>query len=302
MKPPARHVLVRVLAVGDDDQSIYAFRGARGQHGRLYCARISGAPPDQAGAELPQPQQHPGQRQRAHQPQRQAAGQNLRTDQGPGEPVRVHEATTDFAQAQWLVEEAQPLRDQGARRVTRDAKSPFSTAAMPKAVCWKRRCSMRAFLPRVWRTCVSSSAPRSNALAYLRLLENPNDDTSFLRVVNSPRVASVPAQRGNNWDLAQDMGCSSRCGQRSRWAMRGQPLPASWPRSTYCASRQRHEPARHRGPDARPKAACWPITRLTAKVKTGWRTWMNWSTPPKAFVHAGRVWTRCSRANGRGGG
>src|SRR5690606_15037068 len=36
-------------------------------------------------------------------------GKNLRTDLGPGEPVRVYEAPTDMAEAQWAVEEIRHL-------------------------------------------------------------------------------------------------------------------------------------------------------------------------------------------------
>src|SRR5205085_1597744 len=43
-------------------------------------------------------------------------GKNLRTEAGPGEPVRVHEAPSDFAEAQWFVEEAQQLHREGVPR------------------------------------------------------------------------------------------------------------------------------------------------------------------------------------------
>jgi len=36
-------------------------------------------------------------------------GKNLRTDQGAGEPVRVYEAPSDFAEAQWMVDEMKQL-------------------------------------------------------------------------------------------------------------------------------------------------------------------------------------------------
>src|ERR1700710_1953123 len=103
-----------VFAVGDDDQSIYAFRGARvgnmadfvrefevrhqiklEQNYRSYSNIL-----DSANALI------------AHNKTR--LGKNLRTDQGPGEPVRVYEAPTDMAEAQWMVEEIRHLvRDQG---------------------------------------------------------------------------------------------------------------------------------------------------------------------------------------------
>src|SRR5205085_4827480 len=43
-------------------------------------------------------------------------GKNLRTEAGPGEPVRVVESTSDYAEAQWLVEEAQQLHREGTPR------------------------------------------------------------------------------------------------------------------------------------------------------------------------------------------
>src|SRR3989442_438076 len=63
-------------------------RCARGQHAGLR-ARVRRAPADQAGAELPLLQQHPGLRQRAHQPQQPAPGQEPAHHPGPGR-ARAH--------------------------------------------------------------------------------------------------------------------------------------------------------------------------------------------------------------------
>ncbi len=43
-------------------------------------------------------------------------GKNLRTDAGAGEPVRVFEATSDYAEAQWFLDEAQQLHRGGMGR------------------------------------------------------------------------------------------------------------------------------------------------------------------------------------------
>ena len=105
---PAEHGSA-VLAVGDDDQSIYAFRGARvgnmadfvrefgvqhqiklEQNYRSYSNIL-----DSANALIGN--------------NKNRLGKNLRTDQGAGEPVRVYESTSDFAEAQWLVDEIRQL-------------------------------------------------------------------------------------------------------------------------------------------------------------------------------------------------
>ena len=172
-----------VFAVGDDDQSIYAFRGAqvgnmadfereyRVQHviklERNY--RSFGNILDSANALI------------AHNTRR--LGKNLSTEAGPGEPVRVSEATSDYAEAQWLVEEAQQLHRSGTARSeiailyrsnaqSRVMESALFNASVPYRVYGGLRFFERAEV--------------KHALAYLRLLENPNDDTSYLRVVNFP--------------------------------------------------------------------------------------------------------------------
>ena len=119
-------------------------------------------------------------------------GKNLHTTQGAGEPVRIYESPTDFAEAQWMVEEMkQLLRDgqngDGAQGVahrheiavlyrsnaqSRVIETALFNAAMPYRVYGGLRFFERAEI--------------KHALAYLRLLENPRDDTSFMRVVNFP--------------------------------------------------------------------------------------------------------------------
>jgi len=172
-----------VFAVGDDDQSIYAFRGAKvgnmADFEREYCVkkiikleqnyRSFGNILDAANALI------------AHNAQR--LGKNLRTEAGPGEPVRVFESTSDFAEAQWLLEEVQALHRSGLPRSeiallyrsnaqSRVLESALFNAAIPYRVYGGLRFFERAEV--------------KHALAYLRLIENPNDDTSFLRVVNFP--------------------------------------------------------------------------------------------------------------------
>ncbi|MDM0122951.1 UvrD-helicase domain-containing protein [Variovorax arabinosiphilus] len=172
-----------VIAVGDDDQSIYAFRGARvgnmadfvrefdvqhqiklEQNYRSFSNIL-----DSANALI------------GHNTKR--LGKNLRTEQGPGEPVRVYEATSDFAEAQWMVEEMRQLARDGIERkemavlYRSNAQSRvIETALFNAAVPYRVYGGLRFF----------ERAEIKHALAYLRLLENKDDDTSFLRIVNFP--------------------------------------------------------------------------------------------------------------------
>ena len=171
-----------VFAVGDDDQSIYAFRGADVENMRLY-----------------EKQFHPllvklEQNYRSHghildtanhliANNSERLGKNLRTDAGHGEPVRIYEAPSDHAEAAWLVDEIKALINSGIRRTevallyrsnaqSRIIEHALFSAAIPYRVYGGLRFFERAEI--------------KHALAYLRLLENPNDDTSFSRVVNFP--------------------------------------------------------------------------------------------------------------------
>jgi DNA helicase-2/ATP-dependent DNA helicase PcrA len=195
-----------VFAVGDDDQSIYAFRGARvgnmadfvrefnvrhqiklEQNYRSYSHIL-----DSANALI------------AHNKGR--LGKNLRTEQGPGEPVRVYEAPSDLAEAQWIVEEARQLeRNEGLARqeiavlYRSNAQSRvIETALFNAGIPYRVYGGLRFF----------ERAEIKHALAYLRLLENPHDDTSFLRVVNFPPRGIGARSLEQLQDAARAAGCS----------------------------------------------------------------------------------------------
>src|SRR3990170_4120495 len=171
-----------LFAVGDDDQSIYAFRGAnvgnmaefeREYPGARICLeqnyRSNGNILDAANALI------------AHNAKR--LGKNLWTAAGAGEPLRVFEAQSDADEARWMVEEIQALKRDGARlgeiallyrsnAQSRVLEHALFTAGLPYRVYGGLRFFERAEV--------------KHALAYLRLVASPADDNAFLRVVNFP--------------------------------------------------------------------------------------------------------------------
>ena len=177
-----------VFAVGDDDQSIYAFRGARVGNMADFVREFG----VRHQIKLEQNyRSHSNILDSANQlisHNKTRLGKNLRTDQGPGEPVRVYEAPTDLAEAQWMVEEMRHLvrgdgpeggfdRKEIAVLYRSNAQSRvIETALFNAAVPYRVYGGLRFF----------ERAEIKHALAYLRVLENPNDDTSFLRIVNFP--------------------------------------------------------------------------------------------------------------------
>jgi DNA helicase II / ATP-dependent DNA helicase PcrA len=194
-----------VLAVGDDDQSIYAFRGARVGNMADFVREFkvqyqikleqnyrSGSNIlDSANALI------------SHNDKR--LGKNLRTDQGPGEPVRVYEAVSDFAEAQWMVDEMKQLvredvpRQEIAVLYRSNAQSRvIETALFNAALPYKVYGGLRFF----------ERAEIKHALAYLRVLENPNDDTSFMRIVNFPPRGIGARSIEQLQDMARSAGCS----------------------------------------------------------------------------------------------
>jgi DNA helicase-2/ATP-dependent DNA helicase PcrA len=133
-------------------------------------------------------------------------GKTLRTDQGAGELVRVVESPSDFAEAQWLVEELRQLvtqdgfeRKEMALLYRSNAQSRVLETALFNAGFPYRVYGGLRFFER---------AEIKHALAYLRLMENPNDDTSFLRVVNFPPRGIGARSIEQLQDASRAAGCS----------------------------------------------------------------------------------------------
>ncbi len=171
------------MAVGDDDQSIYAFRGA--EVGNMRDFEREFRVPNVIRLE---------QNYRSHGNILDAAnaiiknnagrlGKNLWTDRGSGEPIRVYEAMSDTEEARWVVEEIRSLVMEGTARreiallyrsnaQSRVLEHALFTANLPYRVYGGLRFFERQEI--------------KHALAYLRLIANPDDDTAFARVVNFP--------------------------------------------------------------------------------------------------------------------
>ncbi|MDR1463096.1 MAG: UvrD-helicase domain-containing protein [Azoarcus sp.] len=186
-----------LFCVGDDDQSIYRFRGAEVGNMRDFEREFK----VQHLIRLEQ-------NYRSHGNILDAAnaiirnndnrlGKNLWTDLGAGEPIRVFEALDDGEEARWIVEEIQALVRDGAMRAdiallyranaqSRILEHQLFSSGIPYRVHGGLRFFERQEV--------------KHALAYLRLIANSGDDTAFMRVVNFP-VRGIGAR---SQELLQD--------------------------------------------------------------------------------------------------
>ncbi|NJS35393.1 MAG: UvrD-helicase domain-containing protein [Brachymonas sp.] len=199
-----------VFAVGDDDQSIYAFRGARvgnmadfvrefGVHQQIKLEENY-----RSFAHILNSANH----LIGHNTKR--LGKNLRTTQGVGEPVRVQESNSDYAEAQWLIEEIKHLlRDNGTQAGLKHSEI---------AILYRSNAQSRVIETTLFNAGIPyrvygglrffERAEIKHALAYLRLLENPHDDTSFMRVCNFPPRGIGARSIEQLQDAARASGCS----------------------------------------------------------------------------------------------
>lgn len=172
-----------VFAVGDDDQSIYAFRGANvgnmADFQRDFAVetvikleqnyRSHGNILDAANALI------------AHN--RGRLGKNLWTSESAGDPIRVYEAASDFEEASFVVDEVRNLQREGTPLA--DMAVLYRSNAQSRVI---EHALFQAGLPyRVYGGLRFFERQEiKHALAYLRLIANPDDDNALLRVINFP--------------------------------------------------------------------------------------------------------------------
>ncbi len=186
-----QYAFVRVLAgdsghvfvVGDDDQAIYGWRGAKVENVQRFLKDFPGAQTVRLEQNYRSTANILGAANAviAHNPDR--IGKELWTDSGDGEPIDLYAAYNEMDEARYVVERArQWVRDGGSYA---DAAVLYRSNAQSRAleealiseqVPYRVYGGMRFF----------ERAEIKDALAYLRLMTNRDDDAAFERAVNTP--------------------------------------------------------------------------------------------------------------------
>jgi len=233
----AQYALVRLLVgprgaftvVGDDDQSIYAWRGARPEN----LARLGQDYPQLKVITLEQNYRSSGRilglanALIANNPH--VFDKRLWCDHGPGDTPRVITCRDETNEAERVVSEILHRRfTDGAGlgdfavlfRGNHQAR-PFEKSLREHGIPY--------FLS--GGTSFFARTEVKDVMAYLRLLANPDDDTAFLRIVNTPRreigpgtlekLAGYARERGVGLLTAcGELGLSQHLGERQRERLR----------------------------------------------------------------------------------
>ena len=173
-----------LAVVGDDDQSVYSFRGADIQN-------ILGFQDDYPDAKTIRLEQNYRSTQTilsvanavvAHNRKRMA--KSLWTDLGEGDPVKVREMPDEHAEGRYVAGEIERLVDQG---VSREEIAVFYRTNAQSRVLEDTLVRAEIGYQVIGGTKFYERAEIKDAVAYLNWLVNPQDIGAFSRVANSPR-------------------------------------------------------------------------------------------------------------------
>lgn len=195
-----------VFVVGDEDQSIYAFRGADYRN-------VSRFRNDHPSAQVVLLEQNYRSTQVVLDVARAVIDRNhnrtpkaLFTDRQGGDPVVVHEAYDDDYEARFVMETIEDLRRREGYDYT-DFAIMYRTNAQSRAL---EDVAVRMSIPYALIGGVSFYGRREvrDLLAYLRLIQNPDDRVSLERIINTPKrgIGKKSVQDFQNWAAQQGIG------------------------------------------------------------------------------------------------
>ena len=186
-----QYAWIRVLAgqtghlfiVGDDDQSIYGWRGAKIENIQKFHKDY----PDASTVRLEQNYRSTGNilavANAVIANNSERLGKELWTEDADGEPIQLYNAYNERDEAAYLVQEVRNWMNQGGQRsdvavlYRSNAQSRvIEEALMQSAVPYRVYGGLRFF----------ERAEIKDVLSYLRLISNRRDDAAFERVVNTP--------------------------------------------------------------------------------------------------------------------
>ena len=173
-----------LMVVGDDDQSIYSWRGADIKNILSFRKDY----PDAEVVKLEQNYRSTGHilnaanavvRNNSCREQKR-----LFTDRGDGEKIEVFQAADERDEGRWIGSEIERLHDRGTSYD--DVAVFYRTNAQSRTL---EDMFLRAGVPYkiVGGTRFFDRAEIRDVMAYLKLVVNPDDDVSALRVINTPR-------------------------------------------------------------------------------------------------------------------
>ncbi len=194
-----------IFAVGDEDQSIYAFRGADFRN----VDRFKKDYP-QAGVVLLEENYRSTQivldaAQAVINRNHHRTPKHLFTQKAGGAKLQVVEAYDEEAEGRYIVEQIQQLRSQSFKSYN-DFAIMYRTNSQSRALETAMR---RAMLPYTLIGGLGFFQRREvkDAIAYLRVINNPNDRVGFARVANTPKrgIGDRGIEQLFGWATVQNM-------------------------------------------------------------------------------------------------
>ena len=172
-----------LFIVGDDDQSIYGWRGARIENIQQFDQDYQGS----ATVRLEQNYRSTGNILKAANTvianNSERLGKELWTEDDEGDPIQVYNAFNERDEASYLVEQVRKWVEDGGRRS--DCAVLYRSNAQSRVI---EEALLQASMPyRVYGGLrFFERAEIKDVLSYQRLIANRRDDAAFERIVNTP--------------------------------------------------------------------------------------------------------------------